>query len=313
MNTASAIPRGRNGTRIRLFLALSRTPHLVIDLAAPSLAALLSLGAFPSFGVTLLGLFTAFAGYTAVYALNDLVDLRSDREKMASRNIVAETRDLDALLVRHPLAQGLLSFKEAFLWTFGWGAAALLGAWILNPICLLIFFAACLLEVLYCLLLRVTPFRAILNGWVKSAGPLAAVFAVNPAPSLLFLALVFFFIFLWEIGGQNIPNDWTDMAQDRSFRAQTIPIRFGPDRSARLILISLGAALLFSLLLFAASPAEFVFPFYLIIALAGGTLLLWPAFRLQKSGQDPDAMRLFNWASYYPLMLLGIATVNLIV
>jgi hypothetical protein len=31
---------------------------------------------------TLLGLITVFAGYTAVYALNDLVDYRTDREKV---------------------------------------------------------------------------------------------------------------------------------------------------------------------------------------------------------------------------------------
>ena len=60
------------------FLALSRTPHLVLDLATPGLAALLCLGAFPPAPVLFLGLVTAFAGYTAVYALNDIIDYRID-------------------------------------------------------------------------------------------------------------------------------------------------------------------------------------------------------------------------------------------
>ena len=64
--------------RLKLFLALSRTPHGLLDLATPGLAALLCLGGFPTPGVTLLGLLTVFAGYTAVYALNDLVDYRTD-------------------------------------------------------------------------------------------------------------------------------------------------------------------------------------------------------------------------------------------
>ena len=69
--------------RLKLFLALSRTPHGVIDIATPALAALLCLGHFPPLVTTLLGVITVFSGYTAVYALNDLVDYRTDREKSA--------------------------------------------------------------------------------------------------------------------------------------------------------------------------------------------------------------------------------------
>jgi len=313
LNQEATSSRRWNWGRIKLFFALSRAPHGLIDMASPALAALLSLGSFPSFGVTLLGLFTAFAGYTAVYALNDLIGYRSDREKVKSADAVPKTSDLDALLVRHPLAQGFLSFKEGFLWTFAWGTVALLGAWVLNPVCLAIFFAACLLEILYCLLWRITPYRAIINGLVKTAGPLAAVFAVNPDPSFIFLALVFLLIFFWEIGGQNIPNDWTDVEEDRRFQAKTVPICFGSKRSSHMILGSLTAAILLSMLLFAACPADFVPLFYLIIGVLGGILLIWPAMRLSKSLQDKNAMLLFNLASYYPFSLLIVAVVNLVI
>lgn len=47
--------------KLQLFLALSRTPHGLLDLATPGLAALLCLGGSPSLGVTVLGLVTMFA------------------------------------------------------------------------------------------------------------------------------------------------------------------------------------------------------------------------------------------------------------
>ncbi len=71
-------------SRLKLFIALSRTPHAVLDLAAPTLSAVLWLGAFPSAETAGLGLLTAFSGYNAVYALNDIKDYRVDREKLSS-------------------------------------------------------------------------------------------------------------------------------------------------------------------------------------------------------------------------------------
>ena len=67
--------------RLKLYLALSRTPHVLLDMAAPALGALLWLGTFPSTEVTLIGLLTAFAGYTAVYGLNDVMDHRVDKRQ----------------------------------------------------------------------------------------------------------------------------------------------------------------------------------------------------------------------------------------
>ena len=68
-------------SRLKLFLALSRTPHGVLDLAAPALGALLWVGGFPPAEIMGLGLITAFCGYTSIYALNDVTDHRVDKEK----------------------------------------------------------------------------------------------------------------------------------------------------------------------------------------------------------------------------------------
>ena len=84
-------------SRIKLFLALSRTPHALLDLAAPALAAMLWLGKIPPPPIVILGFLTAFAGYTAVYALNDLVDYRVDREKIQKCGLPCSDHDLDAV------------------------------------------------------------------------------------------------------------------------------------------------------------------------------------------------------------------------
>ena len=118
-------------TQLKLLLALSRTPHGLLDMATPPLCALLWLGHFPEPMVILLGLLTSFAGYTAVYALNDLIDYRSDKEKISRGGLLDPTDDLDAVIVRHPLAQDLLTLKEAVVWTVAWALVALIGAFLL--------------------------------------------------------------------------------------------------------------------------------------------------------------------------------------
>ena len=52
-------------SRIKLFLALSRTPHGLLDMTTPAFAALLWLGALPPLPVLAIAVVTAFAGFTA--------------------------------------------------------------------------------------------------------------------------------------------------------------------------------------------------------------------------------------------------------
>ena len=145
--------------RLKLFWALSRTPHGLLDMCTAALASLLWLGHFPSFKIIGLGLITVFSGYTAIYALNDVVGYRSDKRKLQQRNLRGfdDCEDLDARLVRHPMARGLLSFKEGLLWSSAWALLALIGAYLLNPICLLIFICGSILETIYCLMWNISP------------------------------------------------------------------------------------------------------------------------------------------------------------
>jgi 4-hydroxybenzoate polyprenyltransferase len=280
-------------------------------MAMPAAAALLCLGHAPSFAVTVIGIITMFAGYTAVYALNDLVDLKADKEKVRIGGCSDEACYLDGAMIRHPVAKGALSLASGLAWTFGWAAVALAGAYWLNPVCLYIFLAGCILESIYCLLWRVTPLRTLVNGVVKALGALAAVYAVRPEPSFIFLAVLFLWIFLWEIGGQNIPCDWTDIEEDRYFEAKTIPVRLGTHRAALISVACLVCAMFLHFALFWVSPLSW-HALVLLAALAMNIyLLLWPALKLAESRQRNFATDLFNKASYYPLATLILVWIQL--
>jgi 4-hydroxybenzoate polyprenyltransferase len=298
--------------KLKYFLALSRTPHGLLDMATPALAALIWSGAIPPVRVILLGVITAFSGYSAVYALNDLVDYRHDEKKLKQGGFQNPGNDLDAILVRHPMAHGFISFKEGLLWTAGWAALALIGAFLLNPFCLVVFMGGCLLETAYCLLWGTSNFRTVVSGGVKTAGGIAAVFAVDPGPSPIFLLVLFFWLFFWEIGGQNIPNDWSDMEEDRLLQAETIPIRFGPVWANFIIFSSLIMTVVLNGLLLSLSRMDEAVVLTAFSLVVGTYLLLYPAYRLLKTSGRGQALVLFNRASYYPLTLLVLVSLFLI-
>ena len=314
MNEQSARNRYRGLSRLKLFLALSRTPHGLLDMAMPAFAALLWLGAFPPGKIITLGLITVFAGYTAVYALNDLIDYRVDRQKAQISGGLRESDNyLDAVMIRHPMAQGLLSITEGLLWTVGWSVVALVGAYLLNPICVLIFLAGCLLEAVYCGMLRISPLRTIISGSVKTSGAVAAVFAVDPSPSLGFVLMLFLWLFFWEIGGQNIPNDWADVEEDRSLQAQTVPVKFGPARAARMAVVALVLALAAKTAMIFQSGIAAKGLFVLVSLPLAGWLMMPSALRLLQNLSRIDAMKLFNRASYYPPMMLSLVVIVVLV
>lgn len=290
---------------LKRFFALSRTTHGVLDIAMPGFAALLWNGAFPAWPVLLLSLLTAFAGYTAIYALNDLVGVSGDREKFAGSGI-NQGYSVEASALRYPLAQNALSLGAGLGWFSFWYFVALVGAYFLNPAIVVIVLAAAVLEIFYCRLFKVTYWRTLVSGLVKSAGPVSAVFVVNrnPDPGLLLLMLAW--LMLWEIGGQNIPADWNDVEEDRRVHGKTIPLVFGPQRAALMVVVSLSLTVLTSLFLARISPLPLGWPYLLLSGLAGFYLLLLPGFRLYRSPESRQAARLFDHASYYPMAQLGV-------
>jgi 4-hydroxybenzoate polyprenyltransferase len=253
--------------RLKLFFALSRTPHGLLDMCTPAFGALLWLGHFPPASTIVIGIITTFAGYTAVYALNDVIDYKADKEKAAMGGFSNTGNDLDSIIVRHPMAQGLLSFKEGLCWALSWALLALLGAYLLNPVCVLIFLCGCALETIYCILWRVSPFRTIVSGAVKTSGALAAVYAVDPHPSGVFVVCLFFLLFFWEIGGQNIPNDGFDVDEDRRFHARTIPVVYGIKTANVIIVAAVILTFMMGIVLFSLSWTSSVLPLFAYLSL----------------------------------------------
>jgi len=290
------------------FFALSRTQHGIIDLATTAFAALIWLGSFPDWGFIALALVTAFAGYTAIYALNDLMGHQVDREKHDG-GVLQSGYSVEASDDHHPLVQGVLSTRAAFAWMGFWLLVALAGAYLLNPFIILILLVGCIFEIAYCKLLKVTHWRILLSGVVKSCGPVAAVFAVDGNPRIDFLLLIFTWVFLWEVSGQNIPADWNDVEEDKRIGARTIPAQFGPNVAANIILVTAILTLLVSTLFPIFSPVSLGIPYALASLATGYFLLLSPAIHLWKSKDGQNAAGLFDKASYYPLAMLSIIAI----
>ncbi len=293
---------------MKRFLALSRSTHGVLDIAMPGFVALLWLGEFPSWPVLALCLLTAVAGYTAIYALNDLIGVKVDREKFAGGGI-KPGYSVEASSLRYPLAQNLISLRGALAWFAFWYVVAMIGAYLLNPMIVVIVMAAAVLEVVYCTLLKVTWWRTLVSGLVKSAGPIAAVYVVMAEPDPALLALLIGWLMLWEIGGQNIPADWNDIEEDRRVGARTIPLIFGPRIASAMVVVTLTLTVIVSLFLPLMSPLALGLPYQIATLVAGGVLLLAPALSLARTLDGRQAARLFDRASLYPLAQLAIILV----
>ena len=299
--------------QLKLFLALSRTPHLLIDLATPMAAALLCIGRFPPLSTIILGLITVFAGYASIYALNDVTDYQLDRKRMGELPREQACFDLDCIFVRHPLAQGFITVAGGMMWTALWGLIALVGAALLNPVCAAIFIVGAILEMIYCKSYGYSQWKILIAATVKNLGSLAAIYAVNPDPPLQFILIIFIWIALWEVGGQNIPNDLVDMGEDRRLGGKTIPVVYGPNLSVLIILITLVASFVMGLGLVFFSPLVLK-GVYIVGAIVSGLLFLFlPLKKFLAEGDTGKAINLFNQASLYPVGIFGTTVFCLVI
>ena len=257
---------------------------------------------------------TAFAGYTAVYALNDVVDYRTDRRKIREcGELKCSAGDLDAVYVRHPMALGLLSLRDGILWTLAWGALALFGAWLLNPACAVIFILGCVAETIYCLMLKLSWTRTLVSGAVKERGRCRGHLRCCAQNVGAFCYWLFPVVFLLGNRGQNVPNDWSDLEEDVRTGAATVPVRFGPEGSAWIVLGCLGVAVFMSMVLFWLTPAH-LSAFYFGGSLPAALfLLILPARELYRAKTGEGASALFNRATYYPVTMFIVILVSALI
>jgi len=275
-------------------------------MATPALAAVLWSGAFPPARVVWLGILTAFAGYTTVYAVNDFADYRTDKKRLEKGLLPESPDDLDSIFIRHPLASGHLSVGSVLLWILSWALITLFGAFLLNPFCMVIFLVACFLEIVYCLAWSSSYLKVLISGAVKTSGAVAAVYAVDPDPSYHFLVLTFLWLFFWEAGGQNIPNDWADIEEDMALKASTLPVRFGTAVAVHVIFICLVLTVCLGCITIAFSNLPNPWAYAAASVGVGLYFLLLPALNLYVARDRKAALALFNRASYYPAVMLAV-------
>ena len=301
------------GKTLKSFFGLSRMSHSVLDVAHPAVGALLVLGAMPRLSTALIGLCAAFAGYTAVFALNDVMDCPVDCEKISLFGKNKECFDLDSVGDRHPLAQGQIRFSAAVGWVVFWGLLALVLAFLLNPVCALLMSGAVVLELSYCRLLRVTHWKAVLSGAMVAVGGLAGVFAVQRSPSLPLVVLFLTWAFAWEVGCRNIPNDWSDLEEDEHLGIRTVPVRYGRRRASLISFVIVCATAVLGILFPLVVPMPLGWVYAAGALVVSAFLLLLPAVRWLREQTGAAALAFFNMACMYPLGVFAVLAIVLLV
>jgi 4-hydroxybenzoate polyprenyltransferase len=301
---------------LKQFFGLSRMTHSVLDVAHPAVGGALAaafLGGAPPARTIIIGLVAGFAGYTAVFALNDVIDVKVDREKMAKYRSDRAAFDLDSMGQRHPLAQDSLSYRAGVAWVAFWGLLSLVLAFLLRPTCAAFLLGALILETAYCKLLRVTHWKGLLSGLMVGVGGLAGAWAVTPSPPLGMVIVFFAWAFAWEIGGRNIPNDWSDLEEDRHLGIKTVPVRYGRKAASWISFAFVCAVVILSLLFPLVTPLPLAL-FYLVgAATAGILLLLVPLSRWLRRQTAEEALRFFNMACFYPLAVFAWLALSVLI
>ncbi|MDA8218282.1 MAG: UbiA family prenyltransferase [Dehalococcoidales bacterium] len=296
------------GRKIKSLLGFSRVLQATLSVAQPFVAGLIALHGFPSLERTVLALTAGWAGFMAVFALNDLLDVDLDKRRFAHLRGY-EGFDIDSAMARHPLALRQITFSLGTLWIGAFAAYALVGGYILNPMAPLIFVVAALLEIAYCKLARVTERKFLVSGAMVGIGALAGWVALTPEVRAWEMGLILIWMFAWEIGGRNIVNDFADVEEDGRLGIRTVPLAHGPRAAARLAFAFLVLTFLASLAL---QPLSQLNLLYLVGAVVAGLwLLIWPGLKLLASPVPPTAMAVFNRASLYPPAMLAVVLVSL--
>jgi 4-hydroxybenzoate polyprenyltransferase len=274
---------------------MSRGRQALLSIAQPVLCALIALGGLPSVRVALLGMVAALAGELAVYSLNDVLDYRADAESLRAGKGDVTGFDIDTAFERHPIAHGHVSLSLGVAWvTFLCGVFAV-SAWLLSPLCLLFFGVAVGLQVVYCLLRRVTWTKTIISGVMVGIGSLAGWVAVAPLSGRALWP--FLFLAAWETD-RNLTNDLADIESDSRVGLATVAHLYGPRVSAASVFGMMLVTVALAGLLPMPWPAR-------ALAVAGAIWsMAWPAWRLLRKPTPAMAAAHFNHVSVYPVIVV---------
>ncbi|MGD0152469.1 MAG: UbiA-like polyprenyltransferase [Thermacetogeniaceae bacterium] len=273
--------------KLRLYGELVMFSHSLFALPFGLLGMLLAADGLPSLHTFFWILVALVGARNAANALNRLIDQRYDAANPRTAN-------------RH-LPRGLISGGEVLGLSILGFALLLLGAWQLNPLCLLLSPLAVLILVLYSYTKRFTWASHLVLGFACGIAPTASWLAVTGSfaiPPLLLSGAVM----CW-VAGFDIIYATQDVEFDRQAGLHAIPARFGVRNSLR---ISKGLHLLVILLLllvprFLAPPQATLGLFYYLGLLVVAGLLFWEHLLVR-----PDDLKKVTMAAYYVNQVIGV-------
>jgi 4-hydroxybenzoate polyprenyltransferase len=292
-----------------LYLDLARGKSALFSVSEPVLGAMLATGTIPSLRVCLLGIVAALAGYFCVYSLNDLLDLKADREeiRVSSPAPLAwkpEVAHMDIMSLRHPVAAGAIPLWAAVTFVATLGIIGLAAAYLLRPLCAGLFVLCAALEFLYCSLRRRTWLKVVPAAAMVAVGGLAGWFAVGKAS---WGALAFFFLlYAWETG-RNLTNDLADVVHDKLVGITTLASTHGTDIASKAILFDGFAMVIIALL----QPVGWVVR--ALLALVALMTMTIPSVVLRRNPDEPSAQRYFNRLTFFPPLAAACAIIVAVV
>lgn len=292
--------------KLRALLGFSRVMISSFALAQAALATVLALKGLPSLRIVLMGSIACLSGSYALTATNDLFDYQIDKERLKHLRTV-EGFDVGQIFIRQPLARGIICFRTGVIWILSLSTISLIFAYLIKPSLVFVALIIGLLVITYSALSRLSVLKLIIVGILVSLGAAAGWLAVSNHSNLLLIFVLW--MFFWEIGGRNIPNDFTDLEEDENLDLKTIPVKLGKKRASQIcftcLLVSFGISIILAIL---ADINQF---FVIAVSLIGFTMLLVPGYRLLRKPEPQVSLRLFNFACFYPFTVLTALLLSL--
>ncbi len=292
--------------KLRALLGFSRVMISSFALAQAGLATVLALKGLPSLKIAILGSIACLSGSYALTATNDLFDYEIDRKRLKHLRKV-EGFDVGQTFIRQPLARGLICFKTAIIWILSLSTISLIFAYLIKPSMVFVALIIGLLVVTYSYMSRLSILKLFLVGALVSLGAAAGWLAVSD-PDYLFLVFVLW-MFFWEVGGRNIPNDFTDIEEDSNLNLKTIPVMLGKRKASQICFSCL--LISFFISIFLAILIDINQLFVVLVSIMGLLLLLRPAYHLLKNPESNVSLKLFNLACLYPSSILIVLLISI--
>ena len=273
--------------KLRLYGELVMFSHSLFALPFGLMGMLLAANGLPPLRTFVWILVSLAGARNAANAINRLIDLRYDAANPRTAH-------------RH-LPQGQVTAVEVLSLSITGFALLLLGAWQLNPLCLMLAPVAVLILVGYSYTKRFTWASHLVLGFACGIAPTASWLAVTGSfavPPILLSGAVM----CW-VAGFDIIYATQDVEFDRQAGLHAIPARFGVQNALR---IARGLHLAVILLLlalprFLAPPYATLGLFYYLGLLVVAGLLFWEHLLVK-----PDDLNRVTMAAYYVNQTIGV-------